>query len=247
MNIKINASLINSGLFESVFIPPCCSDTGIGLGAAALDAFMKEGPLEKHCPFLNNVGIAPYIYDPDFSIEKVCSMLVDGKVIGVCTGNAEAGPRALGHRSIIAIPTSTEMRNYISMKIKQREWYRPLAPIVLESQMEKLFDDYMPNPAMYYMLYEFKVKPSMRDKIPAVTHVDGTARAQIVSEDDPSLELIVNILETMEEDYDIPCLINTSFNRRGEPMVYTHQDAIESAKSMGLDAVILDNKFVILK
>lgn len=246
LNIKINASLINSRLFESVFIPPCCNDTGIGLGAAALDYFMKEGPLEIHGPFLNNFGTKPYTYGPDFSIDKVCSMLADGKVIGVCTGNAEAGPRALGHRSLLAIPTTTEIRDYVSMTLKQREWYRPLAPIVLESQMERLFEDYVPNPAMYYMLYEFNVKPSMSKKIPAVTHVDGSARGQIVRENDPDLELIVEILRTMKDDYDIPCLINTSFNRRGEPIVHTHHDALECAKRMGLAAVILDNEFRIL-
>jgi len=244
LNIKLNSLLINSKKFKEVYIPPPTNDSGLSLGCAAyFESIIKKNNTHIHNPFLNNLLLDDYNFNPNFSIDDICREISEDKVIGISTGFAEAGPRALGHRSLIANPSSKKMGSYVSEIIKKREWYRPVAPIVLENLIDELFVDYLPNPTMYFMLYDFKVKEEMKDKIPAVVHVDGTSRAQIVKENDPNLSLIIEILKTMNEKYNIKCLINTSFNAAGEPIVHTMKDSLNSAKNMGLDGIILNNDY----
>lgn len=245
LNIKANSRIINELGFESVDIPPCCSDCGLSLGAAAYMQYKRLGFLKRHSPFINNIGLDKYEYKPKFDIGAVCELLIDGKVIGICTGDAEVGPRALGHRSIIAIPDSEEIRDKVSIRMKKREWYRPLAPIVLERNKLKLFEESYISRCERFMLQEFMIKQSVKKKIAGVAHIDGSARAQIVSEDDIDLVLIVEILREMDEVYDVPCLINTSFNESGKPMVHTKEDAMIAGRELGLDAMILGNELMV--
>jgi len=247
LNIKLNSRLINNKIFADVFIPPPANDSGLGIGAASYVNWRNGKSLDIHNPFMNNWNIEPYQYNPEFSIEKLCRQLANDRVIGICVGNAEAGPRALGHRSILANPSRIRMRDYVSRVIKKREWYRPLAPIVLESEMENIFYDYSPNHLMKYMLYDFKVKNKVREKIPAVIHADGSARAQIVYEKDKTLMLISEILHIMRDKYSIPCLINTSFNTAGQPIVHQKMEALETGKKMGLDGIVMDNEYINLR
>jgi carbamoyltransferase len=241
LNIRINSRLENSGRFESIHIPPCCNDTGLAIGAAALLEFLECGRVEKHGPFLNSLGLEAYSYDPQFKISDLATRIAHGHVIGICTGNAEVGPRALGHRSLIASPCSKEVRNRVSLTMKEREWYRPVAPMVLRSEAEKLFENASSSALSRYMLGDYKVRPEARDLLPGIVHVNGMARAQVVEEGDRELALIADLLEELRGAHGIPCVINTSFNRKGEPIVHTRNDAMTSARAMKLDALILDN------
>ena len=248
LNIKLNSLIINSHLFDEVSIPPPAGDSGLPLGVVAFLNWKKGNNISNSLsPYLNNYGLEIELYSPNYSIDDVCKDLSKGAVIGVCWGDAEAGPRALGHRSILANPCLKHMKEFVSMQIKRREWYRPLAPVVLESELENLFQDYTCSQLMNYMLYEFQVKEHIREKIPAVIHCDGTSRAQVVPDENVEQQIIIDILKTMRDDFDIPCLVNTSFNMAGEPIVHTKQDTLYSAQNMGLDRVILGNEYIILR
>ena len=241
LNIKFNSKLANSGLFKEIYIPPPAGDSGLSLGAVSYLNWKQREEIRTSSPYLNNFHLDPWEFDPEFSIDEVCQLLDSGAVIGVCTGAGEAGPRALGHRSILAIPEE-KMFKKVSMELKGREWYRPLAPIVLERNTFKIFENSKVSSFAKYMLQEFTVKEEYRRKIPAVVHVDGTSRPQIVDSEDPELSLITAILQKMDDEYGYPCLINTSFNSADEPIIHSKDDAQKSAKKMGLDALILDNK-----
>ena len=247
LNIKLNAKIVNLELFDEIAVPPPAGDSGLSLGVISYMAWKRGETIKKQDPFLNNYGLEVPNYNPNFSIDEVCRNIAKGSVIGVCSGFGEAGPRALGHRSILANACISSMKKYVSLELKKREWYRPLAPIVLESEIDELFESFIPNPLMKYMLYEFQVKNRQREKISAATHYDGTARAQVISADDPAQKLMIEILETMRDIYDVPCLINTSFNMSGYPIVHTEGDALDTAKKMGLDGVILNNNYIILR
>lgn len=247
LNIKLNARLVNSRIFQKVFIPPPANDSGLALGVVCFLAWKEKQKIRLHDVFLNNYGSNEYSYDPTFSVDEVCKDLANGFVTGIWVGFGEAGPRALGHRSILAHPGKKGMQEYVSRQLKGREWYRPLAPIVLESELDTIFEDYIPSPLMYFMLYEFKVKEKMKKDISAVVHVDGTARAQVVRSDDKALRLVAEILTNMSNQHNIPCLINTSFNMAGEPIVHTKKDALISARKMGLDRLVLGNEYICLR
>jgi len=134
LNIKLNSLIINSHLFDEVSIPPPAGDSGLPLGVVAFLNWKKGNNISNSLsPYLNNYGLERESYCPNYSIDEVCKDLSKGAVIGVCWGDAEVGPRALGHRSILANPCLKHMKELVSMQIKKREWYRPLAPVVLES------------------------------------------------------------------------------------------------------------------
>lgn len=245
LNINTNSRLENSGRFNKVYIPPCCNDSGLSLGASALFELQEGKRIEHHNPFLNSFGLDSYRYNPQFNIVDIAQRIADGQVIGVCVGHAEVGPRALGHRSLIAHPFSRKLRDRISIEMKQREWYRPIAPMVLKREANNLFEGAASSSLSRYMLGSFLVRSRVREQIEAVVHADGTARVQVVDEDEPSLKLIINLLTVLKERFSIPCVINTSFNSRGEPIVHTKEDALRSAWQMGVDAVIFNNELLI--
>jgi carbamoyltransferase len=244
LNIKANSRLENSGVFESIHVPPCCSDTGLALGAASLVEFLTGGKVEKHSPFINSFGLKSYSYDPQFDVGDIAARIAQDKVIGICTGYGEVGPRALGHRSLIANPCSLELRDRISISMKKREWYRPLAPMVLRTEADRLFEGASSSALSRYMLGSYEVRPEVRTQIPGVVHVDGSARAQVVDENDPDLKLVVDLLTKLQDAHGIPCVINTSLNRSGEPIVHTHKEAMVAGQEMGIDALVLDNNLV---
>ncbi len=246
LNIKLNSKLAKFEKFKEIYIPPAPGDSGLSIGAVSYYNWINNINTSEFSVFGNNYNLNEWKFDPNYSIDEICKHIFNGKVIGIAVGKAEIGPRALGHRSIIAIPRK-EMFRKVSMEIKNREWYRPLAPVILESLMDEMFDNIIKTPYMYYMLQEFDVKKEMRDKYPAIVHVDGTSRPQIVKDDNKELILISNILKTMYNNYNIHCLINTSFNVAGEPIVHSKQDAIDSGKSMGLDGIIFNNEFINFK
>ena len=163
-------------------------------------------------------------------------------VVAVCTGAAEVGPRALGHRSLLASPADSRSRRYISESIKRREWYRPVAPVVLEDLAEDLFPGATRTTLTDSMLCNVVVNPEWRDRIPGVVHVDGTARVQVVRKDAPEQHLLRALLREVWESHQLPCLINTSFNGPGEPIVHTVEQARETAQRLGVDVLVIDDR-----
>ncbi len=246
MNINLNTRFEFSDIFNSVFVPPCCSDTGLALGAISIVQKLRGGVIKKHSPFLCSIGVEEkkVVKLPEVLIEEIVDRLYREEVMGVCIGYSESGPRALGHRSLLAIPSSLKMYDRVNTEIKKREWYRPLAPIIIDELAEMVFPNSTKTDLSKYMLCNFNVSKEWKKKIPAVVHVDGSARAQVIYKGDKQLEPIYQILKRMWEKYEIPCLINTSFNGPGEPIVHTDENAISTAKNLGINFVLLDDKIV---
>ncbi|HYA29386.1 MAG TPA: carbamoyltransferase C-terminal domain-containing protein, partial [Acidobacteriota bacterium] len=171
-------------------------------------------------------------------------LLSQGKVAGWFQGRFEWGPRALGHRSIIADPRRGEMKDVVNTKIKFREPYRPFAPSVLEERAGEFFD--LAEPERHYpnrfMLYVVDVNESAKSKLPAITHVDGSARLQTVRRD--TAPLYYRLIEKFGEATGVPVILNTSFNLRGEPIVTSPADALKTFYNSGLDFLVLGNHIV---
>ncbi len=246
LNIVTNSKIVESGIFNDVFIPPACNDSGLSLGAAAFLEWKKGNKIQKHSLYLNNIACdlpEKSDFDPNL-IEQVATLLLENKIVAVANGFSEAGPRALGNRSILALANNAELAKKVSMDCKQREWYRPIAPIMLKSVAHKVTKQNYHHLAKY-MLLDFEILPEFQDKLQGVIHVNGTARIQAVEvrEDNP---FMFDLLTYLWEKHHTFALINTSFNGKSEPIVHTAQQALESAKRMKLDAVIIDNKLKML-
>ncbi|HHG84096.1 MAG TPA: hypothetical protein ENJ82_05040 [Bacteroidetes bacterium] len=240
LNIVANSRIVAQAWFKDVFIPPCPGDSGLSVGAAAFFEWKKHGKVNLHHPYMNNVGLPAQFekYGSEL-IERVAQALGAGKIIGVANGAGELGPRALGNRSIIARPDSRELAEKVSIHCKNREWYRPIAPVMLEKHALRLTGQNEIHHLSKYMLLDFFIPQENRKEIEGVVHANGTARIQVIfaREDNP---FIWDLLTCLDDKYDISALINTSFNRRGEPIVHTAEQALASAQSMELDCVLLD-------
>jgi len=162
-------------------------------------------------------------------------LLAQGKIVGWFQGRMEYGPRALGNRSILADPGNAENRDRVNLKIKFRESFRPFAPTVLEERIGEYFDIDRPSP---YMLLVAEVRKGKR-VIPAVTHVDHSARIQSISR--KQNELYYDLIKRFEEKKGIPVVINTSFNVRGEPIVRSPEDAFRCFMTTTMDTLVLGN------
>ncbi len=245
LNIVTNNAIVESNMFKSVFIPPCAEDSGLALGAAAYVEYLKHGKIEYHSPYLNNWGIKEYAveYTQD-DIELLANALLEEKIVGVCNGYGEVGPRALGNRSILALANSKKLAQKVSIEKKGREWYRPIAPVILKRNLE-YFTGIKDSLLAKYMLMDFDVLEEKRKEIEGVVHVNGSSRIQIIDnrEDNP---FIYDLLNHLEGNYGIRALINTSFNKRGEPIVHTATDALNSARNMELDGVVVNGKLELI-
>jgi carbamoyltransferase len=164
---------------------------------------------------------------------EVAAILADDRVIGWYQHRIEFGPRALGARSILASPIHAEMQSRLN-EIKDREDFRPVAPVVLEEEAPNWFRDATFSP---FMLFVHDVLPDKADQIPAVRHVDGTARIQTINRDQHPL--YYDLLKAFQARTGVPVLVNTSFNTRGEPIVCTPRDAIECFWTSPLDALVI--------
>jgi len=249
LNIDLNSKLTNSNLFNKVFIPPCCSDTGLALGAASIIQLLRNNPIKIHAPFLNSIGVEnKKIKSLNKEIlDEITKRLSLGQVMGTCIGFSECGPRALGHRSILAIPTHKKMFDIVNNDIKKREWYRPLAPIIIDKLAEDVFPLSTNNELSRFMLNNFNISDKWKEQLPAIKHVNNTARAQVIYKNEKELKPIYQILNQLWKAYKIPCLINTSFNGPGEPMVHTNDDAINCANKNGIDFLLIDDKLTTYK
>ena len=250
LNCVANGRILRESGFKNFFIQPAAGDAGGAVGVAAY----------LYCTLLNNPRNFVWehaLWGPEFSdaeieqflkernlpyqeasqailIASAARLLTQGKVIGWFQGRTEFGPRALGNRSILADPRNSEMKDIVNKKIKFREEFRPFAPAILEERVSDYFEIDCPSP---YMLLVAQVRPDKKDKIPAVTHVDGSARIQTVSQSENGL--FYSVLKEFERLTGCPVLLNTSFNLKGEPIVCTPQDAYFTFIRSGLDYLIM--------
>lgn len=189
---------------------------------------------------IERFGITEYEYTDKY-LKKAAKLIADGNIIGWFQGRSEIGPRALGHRSILADPRRKEMKDIINKKVKFREEFRPFAPAVLWEYQTEYFDLDIPN---QYMLMACNVHKSKRNVIPAVTHIDGTARVQSVMYD--VVPIFHNLIREFYDITKVPIILNTSFNIKGEPIVETPDDAIRCFLGTGLDCLVID-RFILVK
>jgi carbamoyltransferase len=187
---------------------------------------------------LNNFAGIDYVEYDDYDKlnADVTFWLTQNRVIGWFQDGSEIGPRALGNRSIIASPIQKWMCNHINMDIKKREWYRPFAPAVLFEHQSEIFESDVYSP---YMLVTTTVKPEWREKIPAVTHIDNSARHQSVTPENNSK--FYNLINKFYEKTNVPVLLNTSFNGPKEPIVETPTEAMNCFIENNLDFLVINN------
>ncbi|MCG8411447.1 MAG: hypothetical protein MI739_09200 [Bacteroidales bacterium] len=247
LNILTNSEIVNRHLFRDVFIPPCTGDSGLSIGAGAFIELLKHGELKTHSPYLNNWNIDLEMMNySEIDVKELAQFLSKGKVVGVCNENAESGPRALGNRSILALANSKRMAKKVSEEHKKREWYRPVAPIMLEKNTKYYTGMKQIHHLSKYMLLDFRILEEKKHEIEGVVHVDGTSRIQTIFERKDNL-FIYDLLHELDKNYGIKALINTSFNIKGEPIVHTADDAMKSAQEMNLDAVVINGKLQIIE
>ncbi len=171
--------------------------------------------------------------------ETAARAIARGRVVGWFQGRSELGPRALGHRSLLADPREETTRARLNAEIKHREPFRPYAPVTLLEGADRYFDLPAASP---FMLLAARVRPAWRGRLPAVTHVDDSARVQTV---DPAQEpRLARALSAFEEETGVAVLLNTSFNRAGEPIVERPEDAIDMLLHTGLDALAMEDFWI---
>ncbi|HKY32194.1 MAG TPA: carbamoyltransferase [Candidatus Polarisedimenticolia bacterium] len=255
LNSKANGAILASGMVDDIFIQPAATDDGAALGAA-LGVYARLGmPLPRQT--MDHVYLGPdysdeeiervlktfkltYSRPADVAVEAARA-LSQGKIVGWFQGRMEFGPRALGNRSILADPRDPEMKDRVNAVVKFREGWRPFAPSVTEERGGDYFEGFKPSP---FMILTFQVRPGKREVIPAVTHVDGSARVQSVRRDvNPRYHQLIT---AFGEITGVHVVMNTSYNLREEPIVCSPQDAVRTFFSSGLDMLCL-GPFMIVK
>jgi carbamoyltransferase len=245
LNIVANRRILENSGFQELLIPPCANDSGLALGAGAYLELKKHGYVQKVSPYLNNFGLLPATLCFN-DIPLIAECLINKKVIGVVNESGEIGPRALGNRSILSLANDKDLSRKVSMEIKGREWYRPLAPVALEESLKKYTGKCDVPLIADYMLMEYPVKKQFHQTLAGVVHHNGTARFQCIRNEKQN-PFLYRLLLFLLKEYNVGALINTSFNYRGEPIVHTFEQAEVSAKKMHLDAIVLNGKMKIIK
>jgi carbamoyltransferase len=254
-NSVMNGRIMGEGPFKRVFVQPVAGDAGCSLGAAyatwhqllgkprsfVMDhAYLGPGFTNEQCmAALEDAGVGYESLPDDELLPKVAGMIADGAIVGWFQGRSEFGPRALGNRSFVADPRRADMRDQLNSKIKLREWFRPLAPSMLEERADSILERAHRDP---FMITVLDVAEGQRAAIPAVVHVDGTARPQTVSR--ATNPRYWGLIRAFEERTGVPVLLNTSFNVQ-EPIVCTPQDAIATFKRTGFEVMVLENCLVV--
>lgn len=178
---------------------------------------------------------------PDNLQMQVAVLLSQGNVIAWYQGSSEFGPRALGNRSILADPCNPGMRDHINLHIKQREWFRPLAPVILDFAMS----DYFESPAFSpWMQFVWPIKSNYKARLPGITHIDGSARVQTITKKDNPL--FYSLIENFYRVTNVPILLNTSLNIKGQPIVETPEEAIQAFLESDIDSLVI-NHFLVMK
>lgn len=257
LNCPINHKILETFNDIKLHICPASGDEGQCIGNAYA-AFKASGLSFKNSnrtlPFLgisyNNNRIEESLKQKNLKyrfLEEnelasiIAKEIYKNKIIGLFYSRSEIGPRALCHRSILANPCSSGMKDYLNHKVKHREKFRPFAPSVMQEYQFDYFDLLQESP---YMLLAAQVKEKYKKIIPAVTHIDGSARIQAVKKEDNSL--VYHILEEFRKLSGVPIVLNTSFNDNGEPIVETPEDAIKTFLLTNIDILVLNN-FIVFK
>jgi carbamoyltransferase len=245
LNCVANSRIAAEAGFDDVWVQPAAGDAGTALGAAlSVAAALGDRPAPFTTAALGrswadediaaalHTALIPFSR-PDDLAGELADVLVHDGLVALVQGRSEWGPRALGHRSLLANPARAE--NLVRLNdVKGREQFRPVAPMVLADRAADIFDGPLPSP---YMLFTHRVRDEWRDRIPAVVHVDGTARIQTI---DPTDEpLVAGILERLEQRTGVPVCVNTSLNTGGRPMVDSPRDALECFISGPIDALAI--------
>ncbi len=245
LNCVANARLLREGPFDDIFVQPAAGDSGTALGAA-LQVAADHGEVAKGLPtaalgrgwddaelegWLQRAGVA---YERvDDVAEAVAETLASDGIVAWFQGRSEFGPRALGHRSLLADPRRIENLERLN-DVKGREQFRPVAPMVLEEDAQDIFTGRHPSP---HMLFVHEVAEAWKGRIPAVVHVDGTARVQTVNAADEPL--VARMLASFRERTGVPVVVNTSLNTAGRPMVDDPRDALECFGSAPVDLLAI--------
>lgn len=250
LNVKLNQRVWQSGNVDTQWVYPNPGDSGLSVGAA-LYAYYNNNPKTESIK-LNNMYKGPSFDNEDIvkilderKIEYhysenitgyVAGKLAENKIVAWFQGRMEAGPRALGHRSILMSPLYAENKNMINACVKYREAFRPFAPAILYDKAENYLMNFREEP---FMITSFDVKPEKHNKIPAVVHVDGTSRPQTIRKEiDP---LYYDLIQKFGEITGEFVLLNTSFNVKGEPIICTPREAIKCFYDTGLDILVMGN------
>lgn len=239
LNSNANMTLRLRSPFKDFHLFPACGDDGTAVGAAlfACHDFLGKARQDyspKDIAYLGRPIPSPKDGEP-YNPQAIAEAISEGKIVAFCHGRSEFGPRALGNRSLLADPRNPEMKDIINQRVKHREWFRPFAPAVLSAYAEEWFEAAFPSP---FMLYIASAKKP--DEIPAVMHVDNTARLQTVSEEDNPT--FYELLSAFHELTGVPILLNTSLNDNGEPLVETPEDARNFFAKGNVDILVLNDK-----
>lgn len=250
LNCSANGRIIREAPFRDVFIPPSPHDGGTAVGCAIyglVDCLGQPsdfrwvndylGPDPRPEEIEQAVASLPeglVAEKPDDLAATMVDLLERGRVVALHQGRSESGPRALGNRSIIGDPRRPAMQDYINYEVKGREWFRPLAPLVLADHAERIFEVDRPAP---FMQYAAEVRPEYREQYPGITHVDGTARLQTV--EPVNSPFLHELMSRWRERTGSPVLINTSLNGPGDPLTETPEQSVRTLQNTGMHALAL--------
>ena len=251
-NCKLNGELLKMPEINRIYVPPFPGDAGASVGAALLVWSKKTGKRPKA---IRSASLGRSFSEEEFRIalakfkfmwrkstdiyKETVSLLKKSKAIAFYHGRSEAGPRALGNRSILALPESLSIKDYINKSVKHRESWRPFGSAILASAAEKYFPGALDS---YFMNIACKVTKSVADQIPAVVHIDQSARVQIVvKEENPKFAAL---LEEVEKATGVPILLNTSYNKANEPIVDSPYDALQTFSAMPIKHLVIEDYIV---
>lgn len=260
LNCVANAVILKSKLFDEIYIPPAAGDPGTALGAALykhcdleqLNYSSKNKTLPLYGPSFNDEDILKTLnlykdkiqfikLENEDHIKLAAERMSLGEIIAWMQGCMEFGPRALGNRSILADPRCPNMRDRINKAVKKRESFRPFAPSV---KLEKahIYFEIEEGCELPHMLFTAQVKDNYKEVLPAITHVDGSARIQTVKKDEH--HLYWQLINEFEKETNIPIILNTSFNVKGQPIVCSPEDAVKTLLSTDIDALFIGQFYV---
>ena len=259
LNTTANGRLLASGAFDEIYVQPAAADDGSSLGAALQRAALAGEILNRRSPtpfygpahspaaavealrtYADRIDVTPLA-----GLHEACGAAAEliraGGVVAWYRGRMEFGPRALGHRSILADPGRPDMRDRVNALVKMREAFRPFAPAVTLEQVDRWFE-VAPGTELPYMTVNVNVRPEHRKDLPAITHVDGSARVQTVSTRDNAD--FHTLLRAVGERTGREMVLNTSFNVKGQAIVNTPAEAVETLLNCGIEALFLENVLV---
>ena len=257
LNCVANGRVARESGFPNVWIQPAAGDDGIAIGCAYygyLEILKQRRSFVMDHSYVGKpysdqevatalqkflVRIQIEAKRSDNICRETAKLLAEQRVIGWFQGGSEFGPRALGNRSLLADPRKAEMKDILNKRVKHRQAFRPFAPIVLAELAKDVFEGEEDSP---FMLIAKRVRPEWRDRIPAIVHVDGTARIQTVRE--ATNPMLYRLLREFEALTGVPVLINTSFNVKGEPIVETPHDAVNCFLNTGIDNLVMHDTVV---